>query len=85
MVLDVFELGRLAKGHRVVPVQMSHPAMEVRVPASDFALSVILKKKKKKGGELTVADVALEVLHVDWVEADDGCEETDVCFGDVRR
>ena len=36
-------------------------------------------------GELTVADVALEVLHVDRVEADDGCKETDVCFGDVRR
>jgi len=67
MFLDVFELGRLAKGHRVVPVQMPHPAMEVRVPASD------------------VADVALEVLHLDRVEADDGCKETDVCFGDVRR
>lgn len=29
-----------------------------------------------------VPDVALEVLDVDGVEADDGCEEADVCFGD---
>jgi hypothetical protein len=40
VVLDVLELSRLTEGHRVVPVQMSHPAMEVRVPASDFGLSV---------------------------------------------
>ena len=44
VILDVFELGRLAEGHRVVPVQMSYPAMEVRVPASDFALSVVLDR-----------------------------------------
>jgi hypothetical protein len=44
VILDVFELCRLAEGHRVVPVQMSHPAMEVRVPASDFGLSVGLNR-----------------------------------------
>ena len=32
-----------------------------------------------------IADVALEVLHVDGVEAYDGGVEADVCFGDVRR
>ena len=30
-----------------------------------------------------VADVAFEMLHVHGVEADDGCVETDVGFGDV--
>lgn len=30
-----------------------------------------------------VANVALEMLHVHGVEADDGGVETDVCFGDV--
>ena len=29
-----------------------------------------------------VADVAFEMLHVHGVEADDGCVETDVGFGD---
>ena len=31
-----------------------------------------------------VADVAFEMLHVDGVEADYGCVEPDVGFGDVR-
>ena len=44
VILNVFELGRLAEGRRVVPVQMSYPAMEVRVPASNFALSVVLDR-----------------------------------------
>ena len=30
-----------------------------------------------------IADVALEVLHVDRVEANDGSVEANVCFGDV--
>lgn len=30
-----------------------------------------------------VADIAFEVLHVDRVEADEGCEEPDVDFGHV--
>lgn len=29
-----------------------------------------------------VADIGLEVLDVDRVEADNGCEESDICFGD---
>jgi hypothetical protein len=44
VVLDVFEFGRLTEGHRVVPVQMSHPAVEVRIPTSDFGLSVELNR-----------------------------------------
>ena len=31
-----------------------------------------------------VANVALEVLHVDWVEADDCRKQADICFCDVR-
>lgn len=30
-----------------------------------------------------VADVALEVLYIDWIETNDGGIETDVGFGDV--
>lgn len=32
-----------------------------------------------------IADVALEVLDIDGVKADDGGEEADISFGDVRR
>ena len=30
-----------------------------------------------------ITDVALEMLHIDGVEANDGCVEANVCFGDV--
>lgn len=35
--------------------------------------------------DLHIANVALEMLYVDWIEADDRCEQTDICFRDVRR
>jgi len=53
MVLDVQEVGRVLEG-AVVPVQVSEPGVDARVPAAH------------------VADVALEVLDVDGVEADQG-------------
>ena len=64
MFLDVFELRRLAK-RRYIPIQLSHPTMQRRIPGA------------------YVADVAFEMLDVDGVEADDGCVEADVGFGDV--
>ena len=30
-----------------------------------------------------IMDVALEMLHVDWIEANDGCEKSNVRFGNV--
>jgi hypothetical protein len=49
----------------MLPVQISHPRVQVRVAGAD------------------VADVALEVLDVDDVEADDGRVEAYIGFGDV--
>jgi hypothetical protein len=44
----------------------------------------VVDLRRKKGGDLHVADVAFEMLHVDGVEADDCREEADVGFCDVR-
>ena len=30
-----------------------------------------------------VTDVALEVLHIDWIEANNGSVEANICFRDV--
>lgn len=62
MLLDMLKFRRVLEC-RHIPVQISEPAVDGRISATD------------------VANVALEVLDVDCVEADDGHEEADVCFG----
>ena len=65
MLLDVLELGGLFEG-RHVPVQISEPAMDGRITASD------------------IANVALKVLDIDCVEADDGYVQAYIGFGEMR-
>lgn len=50
----------------VLPIQVAHPLVQVRIPGAN------------------VAQVALEVLDVDGIEADDCGVEADVGFGGVR-
>lgn len=82
MVFDVLELACLAKCRGVVPVEVSNPAVEVWIAASNLTLLDYVPKGHTLG-RLTVADVALEVLYVDGIETDDSCEETDIGFCDV--
>lgn len=63
VLLDMLKLRRLLE-RGYIPVQVSQPAVNRRIPGSD------------------IANVSLEMLDVDGVEADDGGEESDVSFGD---
>ena len=64
MALNMLELCG-APESRFVPVQLPHPAVQMRIATPN------------------IADVALEMLHVDRVETDDCCIEAHVCFCDV--
>ena len=57
--LDVLKLRRLPKS-RHVPIQLSQPFMESRIPGSD------------------IPDVTFEMLHIHWIEADDGRVQTHI-------
>ncbi len=64
VILDMRDLGRRIEGISL-PIQMTNPLMDGRVPRSD------------------IAEIALEMLHVDGIESDDGGEQSNVGFGDV--
>ena len=64
MLFNMFKHRRPPKRLHI-PIQMSQPLMQRRIPGS------------------YLPNVAFEMLHVDGVEADYRCVETDVGFGDV--
>lgn len=77
VLLDVSELGCAAE-RLVVPVKVAQPpGRKSQHCAFVVHLRVVLLVEVGVAAA-DVPDVALEVLYVDGVEADDGCEEADV-------
>jgi hypothetical protein len=86
VLLDVRELGRAAEGF-VVPVKVSHPPSRKKKVSHSGLLTRFFRYAQagcqyslvKIGvSAADVPNVALEVLHVDCVEADDGRVQTHV-------
>ena len=77
VLLDVRKFGRAAEGF-VVPVQVSDPSMmSVSLPALKFRRGIDILVQVRVSAP-NVADIALEVLDVDCVEANDRCVQSHI-------
>ena len=77
MTLDVGELGRVAE-RGLVPVQVAHPTVKIKNQPGPFWCRENYLLVKVRITTPDVPEVALEVLLVDDIEADNGRVQTDV-------